>query len=132
VVIGRWIRWSGAALVAAVLLVAVTVVGSGISEAVRPWRQIFPWTAWYGGDNGAGADTYYPGNPIWWLVYVVCLCAVGVVAALLHDREQPRRALLVAGAVILAIGLAASVLSMTTGPQETRVSPPTLHPEQVG
>lgn len=131
VVIGRWIRWSGAPIVAAVLLVAVTIMGSGIVEAIRPVRQLFPWTMWYGGDDGAGADWYYRGNPAWWLLYVVALSVVGVIAALLHDRDLPRRGLLLAGAAVLAVGLAFSVLSMTTGPREDRLSPAVLHPEQL-
>jgi hypothetical protein len=132
VVIGRWVRWSGAPLVAAVLLVTVTIPGSGIVEAFRPYREVMPWTAWYGGDNGAGADLYYEGNPRWWLAYTVCLCLLGVLAALLHDRDLPRRRLVVVGALVAAVALATSVAAMTTGPQETRISPPVLHPEQVG
>jgi len=131
VVIGRWVHWPGAPLVAAVLLVAVTIPGSGIVEGFRPYRQIMPWTTWYGGDNGAGADYYYPGNPRWWLAYTICLCILGVLAALLHDRDQPRRRPITTGVVtgLVALGLCAA--SMTTGPQETRISPPVLHPEQV-
>lgn len=131
VVIGRWFQWSGAPLVAAVLLVAATIVGSGLIEAVRPYRQVMPWTAWYGGDDGAGADLYYPGNPRWWLVYTICLCLLALLAALLHDRELPRRSLEVAAAVVVVVAVAACVLSMVTGPQQTQVSPPVLHPEQV-
>lgn len=131
VVLGRWVRWSGAPLVAAVLLVVVTIPGSGLVEAFRPYRQIMPWTTWYGGDNGAGADFYYQGNPRWWLAYTICLCILGVIAALLHDRDLPRRSLVMIGTTVAAVALAVSVAAMTTGPQETRVSPPVLHPEQV-
>ena len=131
VVIGRWVRWSGAPLVAAVLLVAVTIPGSGIVEGFRPYRQIMPWTVWYGGDNGAGADYYFPGSPRWWLAYTVCLCVLGVLGALLHDRGQPRRRLLATGAVVGVIGLCFSFAAMTTGVQETRISPPVLYPEQL-
>jgi hypothetical protein len=35
------------------------------------------------------------------------------------------------GAALGAVALAASIAAMTTGPQETRISPPVLHPEQV-
>jgi hypothetical protein len=131
VVVGRYLRWSGAPLVVAVLLVAVTILGSGLVEAVRPYRQIMPWTGWYGGDNGAGADLYYQGNPRWWLLYTICLCALAVVAALLHDRELPRRKLQVVAAVLVLVAVLACVASITTGPQQTQVSPPVLHPEQV-
>ncbi len=131
VVSGRWLAWPGAPLVAAVLLVALTIPFSGIVEAIRPVRQIWPWTIWYGGDNGAGADLYYQGNPHWWLAYTICLCVLGVIAALLHDRHQPRRRLVVSGIVVGVVALAFSVASMTTGPQDTRVSPPVLYPEQV-
>jgi hypothetical protein len=131
VVLGRWVRWSGAPLIAAVLLVVVTIPGSGIVEGFRPYRQIMPWTTWYGGDNGAGADLYYEGNPRWWLAYTICLCILGVIAALLHDRDLPRRRLLMLGAAVSALALAASIAAMTTGAQETRISPPVVHPEQV-
>jgi hypothetical protein len=131
VMLGRWVRWPGAPLVAAVLLVVVTIPGSGIVEAFRPYRQVMPWTAWYGGDNGAGADLYYQGNPRWWLAYTICLCVLGVIAALLHDRDLPRRRLVVVGAVVGALAAAFCIAAMTTGPQETRISPPVVHPEQV-
>jgi len=131
VVLGRWVRWSGAPLVAAVLLVVVTIPGSGIVEGFRPYRHVMPWTGWYGGDNGAGADLYYEGNPRWWLAYTICLCVLGVVAALLHDRDLPRRRLVVVGAVVGALAAAFCIAAMTTGPQETRISPPVLYPEQV-
>jgi hypothetical protein len=90
-----------------------------------------PWTSWYGGDNGAGADLYYQGNPRWWLLYTVCLCLLAVLAALLHDRELPRRKLQVAAAVLVVVAVVACIASITTGPQQTQVSPPVLHPEQV-
>jgi hypothetical protein len=35
------------------------------------------------------------------------------------------------GSAVGALALAASLAAMTTGPQETRISPPVLHPEQV-
>jgi hypothetical protein len=131
VVLGRWVPWPGAPLVAAVLLVVVTIPGSGLLEPFRPYRELMPWTTWYGGDDGAGADFYYEGNPRWWLAYTVCLCILGVIAALLHDRDLPRRPLVAVGAAVAALALAASIAAMTTGPQETRISPPVLHPEQV-
>ncbi|MEU3453022.1 hypothetical protein ABZ671_05395 [Micromonospora sp. NPDC006766] len=131
VVVGRWLRWPGASLVVAVLLVAVTIPGSGIVEAFRPYREIMPWTYWYGGDNGAGADYYFEGNPRWWLVYTVGLCVMGVIAALLHDRVLPRRKLFVIAGVVAVLSLGASIAAMTTGPQEMRTSPPVLHPEQI-
>lgn len=131
VVVGRWLRWSGAPVVVAVLLIAATVVGSGIVEAFRPYRQVMPWTAWYGGDNGAGADEYYPGNPRWWLAYTICLCVLAVVAALLHDHDLPRRRLLATAVVVAILAVTTCVLAITTGPQQTQISTPVLHPEQV-
>lgn len=132
VVIGRWVRWSGAPLVAAVLLVVATMVaGSGIIEEIREYRQVMPWTGWYGADNGAGADIFYPGNPHWWLVYTVCLCVLAVVAALWHDRDLGRRRLRTVAVVAALVAVTATTLSITTGVQETRLSPPVLYPEQV-
>ena len=131
VVSGRWLAWSGAPLVVAVLLVAVTIPFSGIVVALRPVRQLWPWTTWYGGDDGAGADLYYQGNPRWWLAYVLCLCVLGVVAALLHDRSQTRRRLVLVAVAVVLVAAGASAGSILTGAQETRVSPGVLHPEQV-
>lgn len=132
VLVGRWLRWPGASVVAAVVLVAVTVVGSGVFAGWRPYRVVMPWVIWYGGDNGAGSDIYLPGNPRWWLVYTIGLCVLAVLAALLHDRDLPRRRLLATAAVVAVLAGSASVLSMTTGVQEERISPPTLYPEQLG
>ena len=129
--LGRWVRWSGAPLVAAVLLVVVTIPGSGLVESLRPYRQIMPWNTCYGGNNGAGAHFYYDGNPRWWLVYTLCLCVLGVIATLLHDRDRPRRPLVLVGTAVSALALGTSIAAMTTGPQETRISPPVLHPDQV-
>jgi peptidoglycan/LPS O-acetylase OafA/YrhL len=125
VVIGRWVRWSGAPIVAAVLLVAVTVPTSGIIGGIRPYREFMPWTQWHGGDSPSGGNWLYEGNPRWWLLYTVCLCALATIAALLHDRDLPRRGWLTAAAVILAVAAVAYVLTITTGEQLLLDSPPT-------
>ncbi|MCD0448013.1 hypothetical protein LO762_02200 [Actinocorallia sp. API 0066] len=132
VVIARWVRWAGAPIVAAVGLVAVTIAGQGIIEPLRTVRTVLPWTHWYGGDNGAGADYHYQGNPLWWAVYTLCLCGLGVLLALFHDKAARTRGLVLCAALLAVAALTATTLAMVTGPQETRLSPPTLHPAQVG
>ncbi|MDX6738752.1 hypothetical protein [Actinocorallia sp. A-T 12471] len=132
VVVARWLRWAGAPIVAAVGLIAVTIAGQGIIEPLRTVRTVMPWTHWYGGDNGAGADYYYQGDPSWWLAYTLCLCGLGALAALCHDRTARTRGLVLCAAVLAAAAVATTTLAMVAGPQETRLSPATLHPEQVG
>jgi len=51
------------------------------------------------------------------------LCALGVVLALLHDREQPRNKLVVALVAISAIAVVTCVLAITTGIPETMINP---------
>ena len=57
------------------------------------------------------SSTLVPGvSPPWYLVYVVLLCALGVVVALLRDREGRRPLLWTAAALAVA---AAGALALT-------------------
>jgi hypothetical protein len=106
--------------------VALTIVMQGIIDPLRRPRVIMPWTYW-GGPLGITDDAerqlVLPGNPYWWVVYVACLSAGGIVLALLHDRERPRRTLLrVAGALAL-VAVATCLLAMWTGIPDQIVNP---------
>lgn len=125
-VVGRWLHFRGAAILSAVVLIMSTIVMSGLVESLRYVRVFWPWT-YFGGPAGVAGDPnrwlIYTGSPQWYCFYLVALCALGVVIALLHDREQPRDGLrkLAAGLLVLAVAL--GTLSMTTGNQVERVNP---------
>lgn len=125
-VIGRWARFRGAAPTAACLLVLVTVCMQGLLEPVRYWRVFAPWT-YFGGPFGTKANPdrmlIFSGSPQWYCGYLAALCALGVVVALLHDREAPRQRLVVGLAVLAAVALTLGVLAMTQGVPETMVNP---------
>jgi hypothetical protein len=125
-VIGRWLPFRGAGIVSSVLLIMLTIVFQGIVEPLRYVRVFMPWT-YFGGPYGVDGDpqrwVILTGSPFWYCLYLVALCAIGVVVALLHDPEQPRLPLL---RVLVGLGVVAVVLfvlSMTTGVQEVMVNP---------
>lgn len=131
-VLGRWVRRRGAAPMFAVLLVALTIMMQGLFEPLRYPRLIAPWTYFsgpYGVPGDAERTLILTGSPQWYCGYLFALCALGIVLALLHDREQPRRTLFIALGVIAAISVVTCVLAITTGVQEVMINPlPSLTP----
>jgi len=125
-VVGRWLHFRGAPLLVAVLLVMVTIMMQGIIEPLRYVRVFTPFT-WFGGPQGIEGDperwVIMTGSPYWYCAYLAALCALGVLVAALHDREQPRGILAKATAATLVVAVALGTLSMTTGIQEERVNP---------
>jgi len=100
--------------------------GSIEFEPLRRIRVIMPWT-YFGGPAGIPGDPnrilLYSGSPAWWCVYVACLCVLAVLAIVLHDRESPRRPVLVLAAGVGAAALVAVGLAMWTGVDHTLVNP---------
>jgi hypothetical protein len=125
-VLARWVHRRGAAPIFAVLLVAETIMMQGLFEPLRTIRFIAPWT-YPGGPYGVPGDLermmIFTGSPHWYVGYLVALCALGVVLALLHDREQPRNKLVVALVAISVIAVVTCVLAITTGIPETMINP---------
>jgi hypothetical protein len=125
-VVGRWLRFRGAGILTAVAIIMVTIVMQGIVEPLRYVRVFAPWT-YFGGPYGVEGDPdrwlILTGSPQWYCLYLLALCALGVVVAGLHDREQPRGGLTRVAAGIAVLALALGTLSMTTGVQEQRVNP---------
>lgn len=119
---GRWWQFRGAAVV---LLVGVTVWTIGVlglfssgEGGVAPWQRwvrLFTPVGYF--TSAAPSDisvSSLTGSPSWYLVWLVTLCALAAVAALLWRAEGPtRRRLIRLGAIVLvlsavAYGLAAS------------------------
>ena len=125
-VVGRWLTFRGASLVVAVGMVLVTIVMQGLVEPLRYIRVIAPWT-YFGGPLGVDGDmdrwVIMTGSPQWYCGYLVALCVIGVLVAMLHDPESPRGPVLrlLSGTVLVAAVLCA--LAMTQGVQEEHVNP---------
>jgi len=125
-VVGRWLHFRGAAPVVAVLLVIGTIMMQGIFEPLRFIRVIAPWT-YFSGPFGVEGDgdrmMILTGSPQWYVVYLTALCVIGVIVALLHDRENRRNGLFVALAVAVVLAVVFCVLAMTTGVQPAMINP---------
>jgi hypothetical protein len=111
VAVARWAPFRGSALIGVVTLVFLTALPS---EEASPGRLLSAWPVLVDEyvDDGGGAivrSSFVPGvEPVWALAYLLCLCGLAVVAALLRDPEH-RRPLLGAGAV-LGVGAVACFL----------------------
>lgn len=122
VLVARWTRLPGAGLIAALLLVGWGLVGTvGLrlpeSRLGTLTRLHAPFTAWVSSD-GPDAELWLSGgSPVWYLVYVVLLCGLAAVAAVLHDTEGARRARLTRALVVLvALAGASLLLAVTADP----------------
>lgn len=124
--LARYVPRRGTAAVASVLLVLGTILlQGGVIGGDAPYRVFWVWTyfltqrsvdgAWYMGT--------VPGNPFTWVLYLLVLCALGLVLAVRHDPESDRTRLgrLAVGLAVLALAL--GVLTMTVGWTETVLSP---------
>lgn len=126
VLVGRWLRFPGAAAVVIVLVCALCMAGQlpfayESSSELRLWA---PWAMFHSGTGVDGTAVLFEGNPLAYLGYVLCLCAAAVVAALWHDRTARTRALRVAFAAVVVAGLACLALAATTGPRANQTSEP--------
>ncbi len=124
--IARWLPRRGVTPLAVVLVVLVTIVMQGNFRSTWHWRVLWPWTQWYGPVGWNSGDNHWaalPGSPPVWLLYLLAVCALGILAAIYHDRESDRITLrkLIAG--VGAVALAALVLTMTLGLDQVAYNP---------
>jgi hypothetical protein len=114
----RWLRFRGAALVLVVGTVVVVALGLTDSDSSTPMniRLLTPFTFFTTSNNIPASEDSLPGSPWWYLAWLLALCALGVIAALLRGSEPPLvRQLKVAGAVGLVVALSSGLLAMTGG-----------------
>jgi hypothetical protein len=126
VLTGRWLRFPGAPAVVVVALVAITMVGSlplayTDSSELRLW---VPWAMWHSGTMDDGTAEIGAGNPLFYLGYLLCLCAAAVLVAIWHDRAARTRQLRNAIIGVVVAGLACLALAMTTGNADNTISEP--------
>jgi hypothetical protein len=96
-------------------------VAYGDASEVRLW---VPWAMFHSGSDTDGTQTLIAGNPAFYLLYLLCLCAAAWLFAVWHDKTARTRQLHLAIAAVVVGGLACLALAMTTGSPENRVSEP--------
>jgi hypothetical protein len=96
VLVARWVRFPGSALVAVVVLAGWTLL-STVSLARPPSRAgtllhlSAPLTAWVSSDSPRSPAWVAGGSPGWYLGYLVLLCGLAAAAALLPQAVGDRR-----------------------------------------
>ena len=126
VLTGRWLRFPGAPAVVVVAIVAITMVGQlpvayGEASELRLW---VPWAMFHSGSETDGTQSLLAGNPAFYLLYLLCLCAGAWLVAVYHDRTARTRQLRLTTAGVVVVGLACLALAMTTGNPDNKVSKP--------
>ncbi len=125
-VLARWLPRRGAAPIAVVLVVLATILMQGLFESLRTVRLVMPWTQFtgpFGIDSDPDRVIILRGSPQWYGVYLLLLCVLGVLVALLRDDEHPRRQLMTWTVVVAGLAVVSCVLAMVTGVDATMVNP---------
>jgi hypothetical protein len=129
VMLGRWLHFRGAAVLAVVTVwlwsstcayISQDIDGSGL--AARVLHLLTPYTAFLETNSDGPAPTLvtsFTGSPFWFLVWTVALCGLAATAALLHSAEGAlRRTVLMWFAGSAAVAVVALLLGVTTGAQQ--------------
>jgi hypothetical protein len=125
-VLARYLPRRGVAAVASVLLVIATILLQGsLVGGEQPYRVFWVWTYFL---TQRSADGVWhmgtlPGNPFIWVLYLVALCALGIVVAVRHDPDSDRVALTRVALALSALVLVLGVLTMTVGFTEAATNP---------
>jgi hypothetical protein len=125
VLVARWTRFPGAALLAAVALVAWTLLGTfGLAMPASRLGNLVhlnpPFTTWTSADGPSEALWFAGGSPGWYLAYVTTLCGLAATAAMLHEAVGSRRSTLLRVLVALAV-VALGCLALAAVADPTRV-----------
>jgi hypothetical protein len=125
-VLARYLPRRGIAPVASVLLVVVTIMLQGsLVGGEQPYRVLWVWTYFLTqrSVDGEWHMGTLPGNPFIWVLYLLVLCALGLVMALRHDLESDRTSLTKAAVALTAVAVVLGVLTMTVGYTDAVLSP---------
>lgn len=116
VAVARWAPFRGSALVGVVTLVFVTAIPASDAQGTA-WRLASAWPVLI--DEQVGADEQIVSTtlvstiePMWALGWVLCLCGLALVAALLRDPAH-RRPLLATGAALTAAAAGCFLLAVS-------------------
>lgn len=125
-VLARYLPRRGVAPLASVLVVLVTILlQGGIVGGEQPYRVFWVWTYFLTqrSVDGVWHLGTLPGNPFIWVLYLLVLCALGVVVAVRHDPESDRTTLTRVALGLAAVAVVLGVLTMTVGYPDGVVSP---------
>jgi hypothetical protein len=126
VLVGRWTRFCGAGLLAAVAVVGWALLSSyGLAMPPSRWATLVtlnaPFALWVSSDVPGTEHLWLAaGSPWWHLAYVTMLCGLAATAAMLHDAVGARRSRLVRVLAVLAV-LAVASLTLAVAPNPTRI-----------
>lgn len=124
---GRWwgFRGASAALVVAVVVWTIGLLGVFSSGDTAPaawtrWVRLFAPVGYFSSASADGSSVMsLTGSPAWYVAWLVTLCALAAVAALLWRAEgKTRRQVVRAGAVVLALSLLTYGLAVSGGPSQ--------------
>jgi hypothetical protein len=113
VAVARWAPFRGSALVG---VVALLFLCAADGDASRPWNLLAPWPILYEEQTAGNSEKMATSwllphiSAPWVLGYVLCLCGLAVVAALLRDRAN-RRQLLWTGGVLAVCAVACFIMA---------------------
>jgi hypothetical protein len=125
VLVARWVRFPGSALVAVVVLAGWTLLGT-VSLAMAPSRAgtllhlSAPLTNWVSADGPRSPAWVAGGSPGWYLGYVVALCCLAATAALLPSTTGARRGRLLRLLGLIAVA-ALACLALAVLPDPVRI-----------
>jgi hypothetical protein len=126
VAVGRWLRFPGAGMLTAVVLVVVVMLGTSAALALSPsapaWNwlgTLMPYSSWEVVDTtDAGVDTWRglrDGAPFAYLFYTLGLCGLAVWAGVMKDAEGRMRRRWSRFGALLAVATAAAYLLAVLG-----------------
>ncbi len=125
-VLARYLPRRGVAPVASVLLVVVTILLQGsLVGGEQPYRVLWAWT-YFLTQRSVDGEWHLgtlPGNPFLWVLYLLILCALGLVVAVRHDPDSDRTMLTKVAVGLTILALVVGVLTMTVGYTEAVISP---------
>lgn len=136
VLTGRWLTFRGAPAVMVVAVVAIDIaaqIGTMGEDIVAHHasgdlgvraRLVAPWALWHSGSLPDGRQSVAGGDPFWYLLYLLALCALAVGAAVWHDRTSRTPALRLTLVAAVAVAVAFLALAVFAGPEAGVVTQP--------
>jgi hypothetical protein len=136
--LARYLPRRGVPVISVVVLVIATIMLQGNFTGGQPYRVWWVWTYFFtqvtvvDGHLGSGFSSdparelhfgTLPGNPYLWLLYLVMVCALGLLVAVMHDPESDQRRLRRIGAGMLVGVVLLGILTMTVGFEHIAVNP---------
>ena len=108
VVVARWLPFPGSLPVSFVALIMITgwLMSGGGGRALRPWFAPYVSIEWWS-DSGWHSGA----SPVWHLMYLLALCALGICVIALKQPER-RTGWLAAGGVAVAAVITAGLLQL--------------------